>query len=398
MTDRSSVHREEFDPELALAQRGDVIALLGTSSRVLDDCRFPNGAVVIAPGHLPSYPRYAPNGLVCEPGLTLALAIAALDELGRDERASLLAWVAERASGFEEDGVLRARYAVNGSVLDAAPDRIGTGLLLTAIANRAPRARTGTLGSVLRLLAAGLAVGRDRRVAEPTDDPPDALLAAGRWAGTLAGLQAAERVLGADEWGRAAEKAADALAEATSLLFADEGAATLEDELVDSTPPSQAEMSDKVLPDRLTAALTLAWPFTSPGHDLAPRCLDLAERLTGLTDLYWEGERQPPVKPQDWPNPGVYPFAVFWLAAAQGAHGRTARAEQTFTYGLSLANGDGHFPERVGRSFLEPAACPDLKAHLAFILAAGVLGRIKSIPRSGYTASRRPRRRPDQPS
>jgi hypothetical protein len=395
VTDGSSDISPEFDAEHPLVQRGDIIALLGTTLRVLNECRFPNGAVVVAPAFLPSYPRDAPNGLLCEPGLTLALAIAALDELDRDERSALLDWVANCADRFQEVGILRARYAVNGSILTDVPDRLGSGLLLAAIARRPLSDGAPLRAAVVRPLAAGLAVGDDLRTTAPAAEPADALLDAARWASTLAGLRAAQHLLGADEWGRAADRAFDALQEAIGLVFADDGAASLVDEIADQEPSRFVHVADYVLPEHLAAVLTLAWPLALPDNPAAVQCLHLAERLNGPPELSLAnetGNETPSLAERfDWPEPGVYPFAVFWLAAAQAAHGRAAQAEQTFSYGVSLANADGHFPEFVGGDLARSAACPDLKTHLAFVLAAGALGHLKRLPRSGYTAARRPR-------
>lgn len=113
--------------------RGDVIALVGTTTRVFDDCRLPNGALVEAPSHLPSYPALARDGLRCRPGLLLPIALLAMDALGRNLRSSLTRWLVDRAEAFRGDGFLRTAYAVNGRITEPGADLGGTVALRYAL-------------------------------------------------------------------------------------------------------------------------------------------------------------------------------------------------------------------------------------------------------------------------
>lgn len=151
------------DPVRALAERGDLIALVGTSTRVMDDCRLPNGALIDAPSHLPSYPVTATDGLACTPGLTIPLAILAGDALGRDERSAVLPWLLSRAEGFVDRG-LSGRYAVQGREIDSRTDEVAAAFLLQAILSRRARTWTdpATTDRVIAVLAGRLQAHRHR--------------------------------------------------------------------------------------------------------------------------------------------------------------------------------------------------------------------------------------------
>ena len=118
----------------SIRQRGSLIALVGTTTRVFEDCLLSNGALIEAPSQLPSYPATARDGFRVRPGRELALAILAMDGLGRDVRPILLPWLFEHAESFDEEGVLRFVYDPIGALLDANFDSFGMIFLHSAVA------------------------------------------------------------------------------------------------------------------------------------------------------------------------------------------------------------------------------------------------------------------------
>lgn len=374
---RLTERRIPVDVVTARSQRGDLIVLVGTTTRVLDDCRIGNGALVIAPSQLPSYPVGASDGMTCRPGETLGLAIAAADGLGRNERQSLLGWLTRRASGFQDDGYLRRSYALHGRVTDRRPDRLGTALLLWSICARPERAEAEPIRAIVRQLAAGLALGRDRRQASPSPTVDLAESAASAMA-----LRGVSAILPADEWGRAAareEERRDGLQTAVvSLLHSPADGPLVASSLASGSSDAVDAGPRRLFPDdgsERAALLTLGW---LPGIDASLRKA-IIERLTG--ELMAED-----------PDPEArVPVAdLFWLAVALEQAGRSERAGDLFAATVDLADSDGHFPEWVGvLGGAERPATPFLPAHLAFLLAAGVLGRLRDLPRSGYTSAKR---------
>lgn len=367
------------DVAMARAQRGDMIALVGTTTRVLDDCRIGNGALIVAPSQLPSYPVSAPDGMHCRPGETLPLAIAAADGLGRNERLSVLGWLTHRAAGFNDDGYLRRAYAIHGRVTDRRPDRLGTAMLLWAICSRPERVTAEPVRALVRQLAAGLALGRDRRQASPSPTVDLAESAASAMA-----LHAVSAILPADEWERAAvreEARRDGLlAGAGGQLEGDSGnGLSGSPAAVVARDPSQTGPR-RLFPDDGTeraALIALSWV---PGIDPALRQRILARLRSDLTTEHHESDA----------SGGVHVTDLFWLAIAHERAGEPERAADLFMVAVDLADSSGHFPEWVdGPQATERSAIPFLPAHLAFLLAAGVLGRLRDLPRSGYTSAAR---------
>ena len=124
---------DESVDRLSELQRGSLIARVGTTTRVFDDCRRPDGALIEAPSHLPSYPAEARNGFRVRPGRELALAIIAFDGLRRDVRPQLLPWLIDRAEKFSDDGLLRTEYSPTGEIVDGRIDLTGMALLHRAV-------------------------------------------------------------------------------------------------------------------------------------------------------------------------------------------------------------------------------------------------------------------------
>ena len=362
------------DAMLSAAPRGDLIALVGTTTRVFDDCLLPNGALVEAPGHLSFYPSAARDAMRCRPGRDLALAIAAMDALGRDVRAPLLRWLGERAAGFGDDALLRRAYAVHGPVLDERHDLVGTGLLLRAISADPAAALAEPASAVTRSLASALAVRWDGHGFRD-HDRPDPLAHAAELAAAEVGLRAAGAAQGVDEWSRVADAIARTRADAAKATLA--GADRL-----DSTRHRDSLVED---------ALTLAWPLGAPAGDVVAfaTLVERAERAVGLHDLEWQEDGADEPRRTLHRGTGLRPAELFWLALALAAAGRVGDAERYYTLGCELADNDGHFPETADSPDLEPAARPLLAAHLTFLLAADALGRIAEIPKTGHTATRR---------
>ncbi len=366
-----------IDADVARLQRGDLILLVGTTTRVLDDCRIANGAVITAPSQLPSYPVEAPDGMVCRPGESLPLVIAAADGLGRNERNSVLAWLTNRAAGFNEDGYLRRSYAIHGRVTDRRPDRMGTAMLLGAICAHPERAKPDPTRAIVRQLAAGLALGRDRRQASPSPlvDLAESALSA-------MALHSMSAILPADEWERAAvredERRDGLMAPVREHILA--GARV--DLRLFERPADSREFSStgprRLFPDDGTeqsALVALSWVS---GLEPALR----AAVLDKLTKELFPDDADPEGK--------VLVADLFWLAIALEQAGQSARAGDLFTAALDLADANGHFPEWVrSAGATDTPATPSLPAHLCFVLAAGILGRLRDLPQSGYTSARR---------
>ena len=374
---RLAGRQSPVDPSMAHAQRGDLIVLVGTTTRVLDDCRIQNGALVVAPSQLPSYPVAAPDGMTCRPGETLPLAIAASDGLGRNERQAVLDWLTRRAGGFNDEGYLRRAYALHGRVTDRRPDRLGTALLLWSVCAHPDRATAEPVRAIVRQLAAGLALGRDRRQASPSATVDLAESAASAMA-----LRGVSAILPADEWGRAAareEERRDGLHAAVLAALQ----ASREGPVLESDRPSGPADAIDAGPRRLfpddgserAALLALGW---LPGIQSTLRD-GAIERLVGTL-----------LAEDPAPDARVPVADLFWLTIALEQAGRSDRAGELFAATVDLADSDGHFPEWVENAGgVERAATPYLPAHLAFLLAAGVLGRLADLPRSGYTSAKR---------
>ena len=375
-TDRLVERDAPVDADAAQLQQGDLIALIGTTTRVLDDCRITNGALVVAPSQLPSYPVGAPDGMVCRPGETLTLAIAAADRLDRNERTPLLAWLTNRAAGFNDEGYLRRSYALHGRVTDRRPDRMGTAMLLWAICARPERCAAEPVRAIVRQLAAGLALGRDRRQTSPspTVDLAESALSA-------MALHSVSAILPADEWERAAvreDERRDALKStvlsAVRIISADAGTGR-----EGARGSREADVGPRRLfPDdgsEQAALVALSWVN---GIDLELRDAVIGH-LIGV--LLPEG---PDVEVR------VHLADLFWLSIALERSGRSVEAADLFSAAMDMADSDGHFPEWRGLpGGAEPPTNPSLAAHLAFLLAASVLGRLRDVPRSGYTSTRR---------
>lgn len=143
-----SARTGRLDP-VSESHRGDLIAIVGTSTRVLDDCMTANGALVEAPSHLPSYPAGARFTRHCRPGLDLPVALVAMDGLNRNLRSHLLRWLLVSASGFASDGLLRTRYDVDGAALDNRVDSDGASLLLSVLRDHEQTSETAMVISLL---------------------------------------------------------------------------------------------------------------------------------------------------------------------------------------------------------------------------------------------------------
>ncbi len=364
------------DADAARLRQGDLVALIGTTTRVLDDCRIANGALVVAPSQLPSYPVGAPDGMVCRPGETLSLAIAAADRLGRNERDSLLAWLTNRAAGFNDDGYLRRSYALHGRVTDRRPDRMGTAMLLWAISARPERCTVEPVRAIVRQLAAGLALGRDRRQASPS--PTVDLAESALSAMALHGVSA---ILPADEWERAAIREDERRDSLMTTVLAAVRTISVDDgngrEGAHGFPDADVGPR-RLFPDDGTeqaALVTLSWV---KGIDPDLRAAVIG-RVSGIL-LPEEPDHEVRIHLAD----------LFWLSIALERAGRSVEAADLFSTAMDMADSDGHFPEWDGSpGGTEPPANPSLAAHLAFLLAAGVLGRLRDLPRSGYTTARR---------
>lgn len=366
-----------IDADVARLQRGDLIVLVGTTTRVLDDCRISNGAVITAPSQLPSYPVEAPDGMVCRPGETLSLVIAAADGLGRNERNSVLAWLTNRAAGFNEDGYLRRSYALHGSVTDRRPDRMGTAMLLGAICAHPERATTDPTRAIVRQLAAGLALGRDRRQASPSPmvDLAESTLSA-------MALHSVSAILPADERERAAvredERRDGLMATVLEHFLAGAHPVAVSHGTLASLRDPSSTGPRKLFPDDGTeqaALIALSWVA-----GIEPALRDaVLERLTAE------------LLPDDAdPEGRILISDLFWLAIALDRAGRSAPAGDLFATVIDLADVNGHFPEWVrSPTSTETPATPSLASHLSFLLAASVLGRLRDLPRSGYTSAKR---------
>ncbi len=352
------------------SRQGDLVALVGTTTRLFDECLLPNGALIEAPTHLPFYPPGARDAFRCRPGMLVSFAISAMDALGRDLRAPLLRWIRDRAAGFADDGLLRRTYAVHGPVLDAAHDVIGSGLLLWAVNVRPQRGQNDIAQEVTRGIASALAGRWD---GDTFRDHPsaDGVCRAAELAAAELGLRAASTALEIAEWSRVADGLRQRRDEAVGTL---------------SEPAGMTSQDER---DRLVEAhLALAWPCSNDLGMAQAGLVDLAERAVGLHDRGPEcdqGENGSPVH-----LTGLQPAELFWLATARAAAGGTAPAEGYYDLGLSLADVDGHFPEAAGHQAVDPSPKPALLAHLLFLHAANALGYLNKIPKSGYTGRRRP--------
>ncbi len=356
--------------EEAPSRQGDLVALVGTTTRLFDECLLPNGALIEAPTHLPFYPPGARDAFRCRPGTLISFAISTMDVLGRDLRAPLLRWIRDRAAGFADDGLLRRAYAVHGPVLDAAHDVIGSGLLLWAINVRPQRAQHDVAQQVTRGIASALAVRWDGNAFRDHPSAEGACRAAELAAAEL-GLRVAGTALDIGEWSRIADVMRQRRDEVIETLSAPAGSPTSDER------------------DRLVEAhLTLAWPGS---HDVGvpgARLVDWAERAVGLHERGPEADQEEDASPVHLT--GLQPAELFWLATARAAMGETEHAKGYYDLGLSLADADGHFPEAAGHQAIDPSPKPALLAHLLFLHAADALGYLKKIPKSGYTGRRRP--------
>ena len=315
--------------------------------------------------------------MTCRPGESLALAIAAADALGRNERDSVLTWLTRRAGGFNDEGYLRRSYALHGRVTDRRPDRSGTALLLWAICAHPDRVSSDAVRAIVRQLAAGLSLGRDRRQASPspTVDLAESALSA-------MALHSVSAILPADEWERAAVRE-DERRDGLIPTVLEQILAGADPDLASHGPHPIVRESSGTGPRRLfpddgteqAALLTLSWV---PGIDDALRDAIL-DRLT--VDLL----------PDDAdPEARIHIADLFWLAIGLERAGRPGPAGAVFTAAIDLADANGHFPEWVRNpGATETPAIPSLAAHLTFLLAAGVTGRLRDLPRSGYTAAER---------
>lgn len=368
--------------------RGDLIALVGTTTRLYADCLLPNGALVEAPAHLPFYPAKARDTLRCRPGLDAAVAILAMDALGRDVRTPLLRWVRDRAAGFADDGLLHRAYHVHGPVADDRRDLLGTALLLYAInrprppraASPAPNPRPPASNEIAREVGRGLASalavrwdGRERRFRDYDNSDGAGPFAAAGLAATEAGLRAAGAALEIGEWTRLADALVGERDAAVAALLA-------ADPIADDANGREGA---------IVAGLALGWPFGATDRATAGALVLRAERtmVAGDDPTRTAPHADPgPLRTDDALRPGD----LFWLAAALAAADRATEAGRYFDAALATADVDGHFPAHADPVDLDPAPRPYLLAHLLFLVAADALGHLAAVPKSGYAGSQRP--------
>lgn len=354
--------------EGAAVQRGDMVAVVGTTTRVYADCLLPNDALIESPAHLPFYPATARDTLRCRPGRDAALAIVAMDALGRDVRTPLLRWLRERAAGFADDGLLRRAYHVHGPVANPQPDLIGTATLLHAINRRPDRAGSDIAQSVSRGLASALAVRWDGRAFR--EYPAVSGLAhAADLAATEHALRVAGEALAVHEWVRLAESMVEHREAAVQQAVAG----------------SDGDDRD----DAVAAYLALAWPFGGDDGERIGRFARLAEKSVGLHGHQAEthepgSDRHVPLRAGD----GLRPAELFWLALAFADAGERGAAERYHARALDLADDAGHFPEILDPAIPDASPRPYLLAHLLFLVATDALGQLGSLPGSESSASR----------
>jgi hypothetical protein len=353
------------------AQQGDVIALLGTTTRLFDECLLPNGALIEAPAHLPYYPARGPTALLCRPGVDLPVAILAMDALGRELRTPLLRWLVERAHGFTSDGLLARAYEVHGPALTQKSDLLGTAFLLYVV-NHRPEVATSSLEErVTRSLASAVATRWDGR-----DFPSETVATSAERAAAIAmaeaGLHLAGDRYGIAEWTRLARHLAIARREA----LADIG-----------LPPEfiLGERRDEIV----RSLLLLSYPLRH--HvDNGRSMLDLAVNAAGSLRPHHLDAHD---ADRAYVETAVRPWELCWLAAAFAGANQSEEALLYFNVGLSFADEHGHLPASFDLPGRGPSAKPYLLSHLALVVAAAATGELAKIPKSGYTGPRRRIRR-----
>ncbi len=349
------------------SETGDLVALVGTTTRVFADCLLPNGALVEAPAHLPFYPAAARDTMRCRPGLDAAAAILAMATLGRDVRTPLLRWLVDRAAGFDDDGLLHRSYHLHGPSSDDTPDLFGTALLLYAVCDGPAGPMSPVTERATRSLASSLAIrwdadlGSFRRQTQPTG-----ALRAAELAAVAAALSAAGAALDIHEWTRVADLVQSAAAAATEQTFRHRCNA-------ENLGPGE---------EPLFAIFSLGWPFDREGTGL--QAARIAEQMmignTGEGSLHRSHEHAAATRNT------VRPVELFWLAAALANGGAHDDARRYFHLGVATADHSGHFPERADQTELSPSPRPYLLAHLLFLIAAEATGQLQRVPRGGHSS------------
>lgn len=346
---------------------GELVALVGTTTRVYADCLLPNGALVEAPAHLPFYPATARDTLRCRPGLDLPLAVLAMATLGRDVRTPLLRWLVDRAAGFTDDGLLHRVYHVHGPSVDDTPDHFGTALLLYAICDGHSAPVSPLVERVSRSVASALAIRWDGQNESFRDHSrPGAVVWAAELNAVATALAAAGTALGISEWSRLADQlrpiAANAIERALQQPSLDERVGSREESLL--------------------ALLGLGWPFHHGSAGL--QATRAAEQMMMVREPADRLHREHLLV-----EDAVRPFELFWLATAL-AHAEQQRdALRYFNLGVATADLSGHFPERAGPIDLSLAPRPYLLSHLLFLVAADATRQLERVPLGGYSGQRR---------
>ncbi len=367
----SGLAETSSDDDEAGSGTGDVVALVGTTTRVYADCLLPNGALVAAPAHLPFYPATARDTMHCRPGLDASFAILGMATLGRDVRTPLLRWLVDRAAGFGDDGLLYRRYHLYGPSSDSTPDLLGTALLLYAVCHDQLGTMSPLAERASRSLASALAVGWD--AAQGTFrhySTPGGVVRAAELSAVASALSTAGAVLGIQEWTRVADRVRPVADEAIEQTF---------------QRPSFGDDADSS-DESLFALLSLGWPFGHKGNGLkATRAAERMMMERAGAELH-NGEREHRINH----TRAVRPAETFWLARALAQASQQRDALRYFNLGLATADASGHLPERADQAGLSPSPRPYLMSHLLFLAAAEATGQLQRVPRSGYSGQRGP--------
>lgn len=359
---------------LDLQTRGDIVALVSTSSRVFQDCLLPNGCLVASPSHAPYFPRQAKSYLYCWPGRDLGFSVAGMEALGHSVRDPLLRWMLERAEGFRETGLIYEEYHPNGPRRgpEWQPDQAGT--LLWALC-RAPRLDHAAEREVVELAANGLVrhwTGEgfdrrhrdlwERRFASPRHGSNLTYTLAACAKGLLIAGDAYQR----GEWVAVGEDMAQRVR------------GSVDAELGRYTRRFGGPQRD-LNPD--ASLMGLVWPFDIvPVDDALSRTVaaiesDLLDGLGVRRYIFdgYDGEVEE-IGAELRQGGGAWPLLTFWFAIVLERLGRRDDALRVFRSGLESANDDGHFPEQRWRDGdSRVGVTPLLWSHMKFILALSEL-------------------------
>ena len=350
-------------------------SLVESSRQVINDCVFPNGAIIAADSAKPYYSKESKNYKFVWPRDGAFVCMAA-EILGMDIQNNFLHWCL-KAEGWNSTGLLYEKYYINGTKarFNFQPDQ--TGIVLHVASQYFKKYQGGikrNLETLIQKTADGLCkIWKEDHFDHLSQDIweerfcfPDkkenfsyALAACAR------GLISANEVFPNEKWMEAAGQMTQVLLNSSSDYFY----------------RSFGEMEDKNIDASMVG---LVWPFqvVAPKERKMLRTIKLIEeKLAKNYEVYrYEHDRY-----DGWvfqqnisrnKGAGFWPLLNFWMSIYYVEKGDKGKADKFFLRVLDKLDTD-YIPEQIFENDQQVAVSPLCWSHAMFIIAAEKLGYIQ---------------------